>query len=67
MEPFSTQGNLDLLKRAGFVDVTTVVTDICFKGFLQLNNMNKDLLNEFLKIDLHQRINLSMMKNTEKL
>jgi tRNA (cmo5U34)-methyltransferase len=36
MEPFSTQGNLDLLKRAGFTDVTTVVTDICFKGFLAI-------------------------------
>ena len=24
MEPFSTQGNLDLLKRAGFVDMMTV-------------------------------------------
>jgi len=36
MEPFSTQGNLDQLKRAGFVDVTTVVTDICFKGFLAI-------------------------------
>jgi tRNA (cmo5U34)-methyltransferase len=36
MEPFSTQGNIDMLKRAGFVDVTTVVTDICFKGFLAI-------------------------------
>src|SRR3546814_18381109 len=25
LEPFSTQGNLDLLKRAGFADVTTVM------------------------------------------
>ncbi len=36
MEPFSTQGNIDLLKRAGFEDITTVVTDICFKGFLAI-------------------------------
>ena len=36
MEPFSTQGNLDLLSRAGFKDITTVVTDICFKGFLAI-------------------------------
>ena len=36
MEPFSTQGNLDLLERAGFKDITTVVTDICFKGFLAI-------------------------------
>jgi len=36
MEPFSTQGNLEMLKRAGFKDVTTVLTDICFKGFLAI-------------------------------
>ena len=36
MEPFSTQGNLDLLKRAGFKDITPVLTDICFKGFLAI-------------------------------
>ena len=36
MEPFSTNGNLDMLKRAGFKDITTVVTDICFKGFLAI-------------------------------
>ena len=36
MEPFSTKGNIDMLERAGFVDITTVVTDICFKGFLAI-------------------------------
>jgi len=36
MEPFSTKGNMDMLKRAGFEDITTVVTDICFKGFLAI-------------------------------
>ena len=36
MEPFSTQGNIDMLKRAGFIDITTVVTDICFKGFIAI-------------------------------
>ena len=36
MEPFSTKGNLDMLKRAGFEDITPVVTDICFKGFLAI-------------------------------
>tara|TARA_A100001011_G_C14280133_1_gene831212 strand:- start:1487 stop:2212 length:726 start_codon:yes stop_codon:yes gene_type:complete len=36
MEPFSTEGNIDMLKRAGFKDITTVVTDICFKGFLAI-------------------------------
>jgi len=36
MEPFSTEGNVDMMKRAGFKDITTVVTDICFKGFLAI-------------------------------
>ena len=36
MEPFSTQGNIDLLKRAGFVDVMTVCKWICFEGFLAI-------------------------------
>jgi len=34
LEPFSTQGNLDLLKRAGFVDIMTVFKYVCFEGFL---------------------------------
>ena len=34
LEPFSTQGNLDLLKRAGFVDIMPVFKYICFEGFL---------------------------------
>lgn len=34
LEPFSTQGNLDLLKRAGFVDIITVFKYLCFEGFL---------------------------------
>jgi tRNA (cmo5U34)-methyltransferase len=36
LEPFSTQGNLDLLKRAGFVDIMTVMKYICFEGFLAI-------------------------------
>lgn len=36
LEPFSTQGNLDLLKRAGFADVTTVMKYLCFEGFLAI-------------------------------
>jgi tRNA (cmo5U34)-methyltransferase len=36
LEPFSTQGNLDLLKRAGFVDVMTVMRYLCFEGFLAI-------------------------------
>ena len=34
LEPFSTQGNLDLLARAGFKDVMTLIKDVCFEGFL---------------------------------
>jgi tRNA (cmo5U34)-methyltransferase len=36
LEPFSTQGNLDLLTRAGFTDVMTVMKYICFEGFLAI-------------------------------
>ncbi|MDJ0630627.1 MAG: methyltransferase domain-containing protein [Rhodobacter sp.] len=34
LEPFSTQGNLDLFKRAGFVDVMSIFKYVCFEGFL---------------------------------
>ena len=36
LEPFSTQGNMDLLKRAGFVDMMTIMKSICFEGFLAI-------------------------------
>jgi tRNA (cmo5U34)-methyltransferase len=36
MEPFSTQGNIDLLKRSGFVDITTVQKYVCFEGMLAI-------------------------------
>jgi len=36
LEPFSTQGNIDLLKRAGFVDIQIVMNYICFQGFLAI-------------------------------
>lgn len=36
LEPFSTQGNLDLLTRAGFSDITTVMKYVCFEGFLAI-------------------------------
>ena len=36
LEPFSTQGNLDLLKRAGFVDIMTIFKYICFEGFIAI-------------------------------
>jgi tRNA (cmo5U34)-methyltransferase len=36
LEPFSTEANIGLLKRAGFVDVTTISKYICFEGFLAI-------------------------------
>ena len=36
LEPFSTQGNLDLLERAGFADHMTVFKRLCFEGFLAI-------------------------------
>jgi tRNA (cmo5U34)-methyltransferase len=36
LEPFSTQGNIDMMKRAGFVDIMSVYKHICFEGFLAI-------------------------------
>ena len=36
MEPFSSQGNLELLKRAGFKDIVTVFKYLNFEGFLSI-------------------------------
>ena len=36
LEPFSTQGNIDLMRRAGFVDIMTVFKHLCFEGFLAI-------------------------------
>lgn len=36
LEPFSTQGNLDMLARAGFKDVMSVQKWVCFEGFLAI-------------------------------
>jgi tRNA (cmo5U34)-methyltransferase len=36
LEPFSTEGNLGLLRRAGFVDIVTVMKYVCFEGFLAI-------------------------------
>jgi tRNA (cmo5U34)-methyltransferase len=33
LEPFSTAGNTDMLKRAGFTDIMTVFKHVCFEGF----------------------------------
>jgi len=36
LEPFSTQGNIDLLKRAGFVDILSIFKYVSFEGFLAI-------------------------------
>ena len=36
MEPFSSQGNIDLLKRAGFKDILTIFKYGFFEGFLAI-------------------------------
>ena len=36
LEPFSAQGNIDLLSRAGFQDIETVMKHSCFQGFLAI-------------------------------
>jgi tRNA (cmo5U34)-methyltransferase len=36
LEPFSSQGNIDMLKRAGFLDINTIQKFLCFEGFLAI-------------------------------
>jgi len=36
LEPFSTEGNIDLMRRAGFVDIMTVIKYVPFEGFLAI-------------------------------
>lgn len=36
LEPFSTQGNIDQLKRAGFSDIMSIMKWVCFEGFLAI-------------------------------
>lgn len=36
LEPFSTQGNIDLMRRAGFVDIATIYKWVCFEGWLAI-------------------------------
>ena len=36
MEPFSTEGNLGLMRRAGFTDIMTIMKYICFEGFVAI-------------------------------
>lgn len=36
LEPFSTEGNIGLMQRAGFVDIMTIMKWVCFEGFLAI-------------------------------
>lgn len=36
LEPFSSQANVDMLKRSGFVDVMSVMKYLCFEGFVAI-------------------------------
>ncbi len=36
LEPFSTQGNIDMLKRAGFVDIMSIMKFASFEGILAI-------------------------------
>jgi tRNA (cmo5U34)-methyltransferase len=36
LDPFSEDGNIDLLERSGFVDITTIMKYICFTGFVAI-------------------------------
>ncbi len=36
LEPFSTQGNIDMMKRSGFTDINIIQKYICFEGFLAI-------------------------------
>ena len=36
LEPFSSQANMDLMKRAGFKDIITIQKYLCFEGFLAI-------------------------------
>lgn len=36
LEPFSTQGNTDMLRRAGFQDIMTIMKYVCFEGFVAI-------------------------------
>jgi len=36
LKPFSSEGNLGLLERAGFVDIMSIFKYVCFEGFLAI-------------------------------
>ena len=36
LEPFSSEANYELMKRAGFKDIMTIQKYVCFEGFLAI-------------------------------
>jgi tRNA (cmo5U34)-methyltransferase len=38
LQPCSSEGNRDLLARAGFTDVMTMFKYVCFEGFVAIRN-----------------------------
>jgi tRNA (cmo5U34)-methyltransferase len=36
LDPFSSQANFDFMKRAGFLDILTIMKYVCFEGFLTI-------------------------------
>jgi len=36
LDPFSEGANIDLMKRSGFVDITTIMKYVCFTGFIAI-------------------------------
>ena len=36
LEPFSSQANMDLMRRSGFKDFITIQKYLCFEGFLAI-------------------------------
>jgi tRNA (cmo5U34)-methyltransferase len=36
LEPFTTQANIDIMKRAGFVDIMPIMKYTCFEGYLAI-------------------------------
>lgn len=36
LEPFSTEGNLGLMRRAGFTDIMSIMKYVCFEGFVAI-------------------------------
>ena len=56
LEPFSRQGNIDILKRSGFIDIETIQKYICFEGFIGYkvdSKLLKELKGKF--VDTYQK------------